>query len=37
LGFNGVNIPAAQVHASSMAALAFAYAEVMGMEEWVER
>ncbi|BFM21495.1 cysteine hydrolase family protein [Gilvimarinus japonicus] len=35
LEFNGVNIPAAQVHASSMAALAFAYAEVVGMEEWV--
>ena len=34
LEFNGVSVPAAQVHASSMAALGFAYAEVVGMEEW---
>ncbi|HEY7884811.1 MAG TPA: hypothetical protein VIC08_07665 [Cellvibrionaceae bacterium] len=36
LAFNGVSVPAAQVHASSMAALGFAYAEVVGVEEWLE-
>ncbi len=35
LEFNGVTIPAQQVHASSMAALAFAYAEVVGVDEWI--
>ena len=28
LEFNGINVPAAQVHATAMAALAFAYATV---------
>lgn len=36
LAFNGVSVPAAQVHASSMAALGFAYAEVVGVDEWLE-
>lgn len=35
--FNGVTVPAAQVHASYMAALAFAYAEVISTEEWLGR
>ena len=31
--FNGIHVPAAQVHAAFMAALAFAYAEVLGTDE----
>ena len=35
LAFNGVNVPAAQVHAAYMAALAFGYAKVISTEEWL--
>ncbi|WP_020208221.1 cysteine hydrolase family protein [Gilvimarinus chinensis] len=33
--FGGVTVPAAQVHASSMAALAFAYADCLSAEEFL--
>ena len=33
--FNGVSVPAAQVHAAYMAALAFGYAKVISTEEWL--
>ncbi|MFK8331960.1 cysteine hydrolase family protein [Pseudomonas sp. BJa5] len=33
--FNGVTIPAAQVHATYMAALAFAYAQVISTEDYL--
>lgn len=33
--FNGVKVPAAQVHAAYMAALAFGYAKVISTEEWL--
>jgi nicotinamidase-related amidase len=35
--FNGVKVPAAQVHAAFMAALAFAYAEVIDTNEFLAR
>ena len=35
LGFNGVNVPAAQVHAAFVAALGYAYAKVVSCEEYV--
>lgn len=35
--FDGVTVPAAQVHASFMAGLAFAYAEVTDTAEWLKR
>lgn len=35
LEFNGVNVPAAQVHAAYMAALAFGYAKVISTEQWL--
>lgn len=35
LEFNGVTVPAAQVHAAFMAALAFAYAKVVSTEEYL--
>ncbi|UTW10781.1 cysteine hydrolase family protein [Marinobacterium rhizophilum] len=35
--FNGVKVPAAQVHAAFMAALAFAYAEVIATDEFLAR
>jgi nicotinamidase-related amidase len=35
--FNGVKVPAAQVHAAFMAALAFAYAEVIDTDEFLAR
>jgi hypothetical protein len=35
--FNGVKVPAAQVHAAFMAALAFAYAEVINTDEFLAR
>jgi len=35
LEFNGVTVPAKQVHAASMAALAFAYAEVVSYEQYI--
>ncbi|WP_427982625.1 cysteine hydrolase family protein [Agarivorans sp.] len=35
LEFNGVTVPAKQVHAASMAALAFAYAEVVSYEQFI--
>lgn len=35
--FNGVQVPAAQVHAAFMAALAFAYAEVLSTDELLTR
>ncbi|GAA0784044.1 Nicotinamidase-related amidase [Marinobacterium sediminicola] len=37
LEFNGVHVPAAQVHAAFMAALAFAYAEVVSTDQWLSR
>ncbi|MFC6672036.1 cysteine hydrolase family protein [Marinobacterium aestuariivivens] len=37
LEFNGVNVPAPQVHAAFMAALAFAYAEVVDTDCVLER
>ncbi len=33
--FNGVQVPAEQVHAAFMAALAFAYANVISTDEWL--
>lgn len=33
--FNGVEIPAAEVHGTAMAALGFAYAEVKSLGEWL--
>ena len=35
LEFNGVKVPAAQVHATAMAALGFAYATVQGTESYL--
>jgi len=35
LEFNGVQVPAAQVHATAMAALGFAYATVQGTESYL--
>jgi nicotinamidase-related amidase len=35
--FNGVTVPAAQVHAANMSALAFAYGKVMGTSEYLSR
>ncbi|MCX5519203.1 cysteine hydrolase family protein [Kaistia defluvii] len=35
LEFNGTTVPAAQVHAANMAALAFGYAKVIGAAEWI--
>jgi nicotinamidase-related amidase len=35
--FNGVTVPAAQVHAANMSALAFAYGDVIGTAEFLER
>ena len=35
LEFNGVTVPAAQVHAAFMAALAFAYASVVSTDEFL--
>ena len=35
LEFNGVTVPAAQVHAAYMASLAFAYAQVIGTEDYL--
>ncbi|MNJ11808.1 Streptothricin hydrolase [compost metagenome] len=35
LEFNGVTVPAAQVHAAYMASLAFAYAQVIATEEYL--
>ena len=37
LEFNGVKVPAAQVHAAYMASLAFAYAEVISTAEYLGR
>ena len=37
LEFNGVTVPAAQVHAAFMSALGFAYASVVSAEEFLER
>ncbi|MFR0689633.1 cysteine hydrolase family protein [Enterobacterales bacterium AE_CKDN230030158-1A_HGKHYDSX7] len=37
LEFNGVKVPAAQVHAAYMASLAFAYAEVLSTAEYLNR
>jgi nicotinamidase-related amidase len=37
LEFNGVTVPAAQVHAAFMAALAFAYASVVSTNEYLTR
>ncbi len=37
LEFNGVTVPAAQVHAAFMAALAFAYASVVSANEYLTR
>lgn len=37
LEFNGVQVPAAQVHAAYMASLAFAYAEVVSTAEYLNR
>jgi nicotinamidase-related amidase len=37
LEFNGVTVPAAQVHTANMAALAFAYGEVVGTDEFLTR
>ncbi|QRY81804.1 cysteine hydrolase [Pseudomonas sp. PDNC002] len=37
LEFNGVKVPAAQVHAAYMASLAFAYAEVVSTAEYLNR
>lgn len=35
--FDGVTVPAAQVHAAFMAGLAFAYAEVTDVADWLRR
>ena len=35
--FNGITVPAAQVHAAFMAALAFGYAEVLSTDEYLAR
>ncbi|UVM57740.1 cysteine hydrolase [Pseudomonas sp. B21-012] len=35
LEFNGINVPAAQVHAAFMASLAFAYAQVISTEHYL--
>ncbi|MNJ65193.1 Streptothricin hydrolase [compost metagenome] len=35
LEFNGVSVPAAHVHAAYMAALAFAYAQVISTEDYL--
>jgi len=35
LEFNGVTVPAAQVHAAYMASLAFAYAQVISTQEYL--
>ncbi|MNG42159.1 hypothetical protein D3C84_1318380 [compost metagenome] len=35
LAFNGVTVPAAQVHAAFMAALAFGYAPVISTDEYL--
>ncbi len=35
--FNGVTVPAAQVHAANMSALAFAYGEVIDTDEFLAR
>lgn len=35
--FNGVTVPAAQVHAANMSALAFAYGEVIGTADFLAR
>lgn len=35
--FNGVTVPAAQVHAAFMAGLGFAYAEVVDTAAWIDR
>lgn len=37
LEFNGVSVPAEQVHATMMAALAFAYAKVISTGEYLQR
>lgn len=37
LEFNGTNVPAAQVHAALMAALAFMYGEVIDTAAWLSR
>jgi nicotinamidase-related amidase len=37
LEFNEVTVPAAQVHAANMSALAFAYGEVIGTNEFLSR
>lgn len=36
LEFNGVVVPAAQAHAAYMASLAFAYAQVVSTQEWLD-
>ncbi|QLF91710.1 cysteine hydrolase [Pseudomonas sp. ABC1] len=36
LEFNGVKVPAAQAHAAAMAALAFAYAQVVDTEQYLQ-
>ncbi|MFU0505729.1 cysteine hydrolase family protein [Pseudaminobacter sp. NGMCC 1.201702] len=35
--FNGVTVPAAEVHAANMSALAFAYADVVATDEYLSR
>jgi nicotinamidase-related amidase len=35
--FSGVTVPAAQVHAANMSALAFAYGDVIGTNEFLSR
>ncbi len=35
--FNGATVPAAEVHAANMSALAFAYADVVGTDDYVSR
>lgn len=37
LEFNGVSVPAEQIHATMMAALAFAYAKVISTGEYLQR
>ncbi len=37
LSFNGVSVPAAQVHAAFMAALAFGYAQVISTQDYLGR
>ncbi|MDR3662346.1 MAG: isochorismatase family protein, partial [Mycobacterium sp.] len=37
LEFNGLTVPAAQVHGAFMASLAFGYATVVSAEQWLAR